>query len=175
MPRKEYNERGTATQPVLPIFDVPKVVRAHGLRDAHSRPLAAAGKGRGGFRPRRVSTSDAWLHFASIEVRTGNSYPAILLDCDGRDGTAALVEALAAHMLPAPSWTVYRASSGGTHAAWCLAVPVHRVGRCYLGPGGLEFFDEQGTRRIALYADGRRAGQLAFLDEEGAVIEILPR
>ena len=47
--------------------------------------------------------------------------------------------------------------------------------RAYLGPGGLEFFDEQGTRRIALYADGRRAGQLAFLDEEGAVIEILPR
>ena len=79
-----------------------------------------------GSRPRRVSTSDGWLHFASIEVRTGNSYPAILLDCDGRDGTAALVEALAAHMLPAPSWTVYRASSGGTHAAWCLAVPVHR-------------------------------------------------
>ena len=47
--------------------------------------------------------------------------------------------------------------------------------RAYLGPGGLEFFDEQGTRRIALYSDGRRAGQLAFLDEEGAVIEILPR
>ena len=126
MPRKEYNERGTATQPVLPIFDVPKVVRAHGLRDAHSRPLAAAGKGRGGFRTRRVSTADAWLHFASIEVRTGNSYPAILLDCDGREGTASLVEALAAHMMPAPNWTVYRASSGGTHAAWCLSVPVHR-------------------------------------------------
>ena len=47
--------------------------------------------------------------------------------------------------------------------------------RAYLGPGGLEFFDEQGTRRIALYADGQWAGQLAFLDEEGAVIEILPR
>ena len=36
------------------------------------------------------------------------------------------MEALAAHMMPAPSWTVYRASSGGTHAAWCLATPVHR-------------------------------------------------
>ena len=47
--------------------------------------------------------------------------------------------------------------------------------RAYLGPGGLEFFDEQGTRRIALYADGQRAGQLAFLDEDGDVIEILPR
>ena len=102
MPRKEYNERGTATQPVLPIFDVPKVVRAHGLRDAHSRPLAAAGKGRGGFRPRRVSTSEAWRWFASIEVRTGNSYPAILLDCDEHDGTAALVEAIAGGQAASP-------------------------------------------------------------------------
>ena len=101
-------------------------MRAHGLRDAHSRPLAAAGKGRGGFRTRRVSTSEAWRRFASVEVRTGNSYPAILLDCDEHDGTAALVEAIAVGKLLRPNWTVYRASSGGTHAAWCLDPPVHR-------------------------------------------------
>ena len=79
-----------ATQPELfPIADVPAVVRAHGLRDAHSRPLVAGGKGRCGFRARRVSTSDAWLYYASIELRAGNSWPAMVFDCDGRDAGRA--------------------------------------------------------------------------------------
>ena len=52
-----------------------------------------------------MSVSTAWTEYPLIEVRTGNSYPAILLDCAGRDGTAALIEAITEGLLLRPNWT----------------------------------------------------------------------
>ena len=68
----------------LPGIDfAPQKVWAHGLRDAHVWPLVARVKGES-F---RVHASKAWS-FPSIELRTANSWPCLVLDCD--DPEAAL-------------------------------------------------------------------------------------
>ena len=67
-------------------------------------------------------------------AEAANSYPAVLLDLDGRDATSRLIEAIAGKNLPEPSWSVYRETSGGTHAAWCLESPVHRGEHARLHP-----------------------------------------
>ena len=80
-------------QLTLAIDHAPPKVRAHGLRDAHSRPLVSRGKRDGAFLSSfRVSPADAW-GFPSIELRAGNSWPVIILDCDGREATLRLAGA----------------------------------------------------------------------------------
>lgn len=117
----------TAVQLFLPLEAAPPKVRAHGLRDAHERPLVSRGKRRDGSFPGsfRVSPQDAW-HYPSLELRAGNSWPCLIQDCDGGEGTARLVEAYMAGEAPTPNWIVTRYSSGGSHAVWNLAAPVHR-------------------------------------------------
>ena len=112
----------------LAIEHAPPKVRRHGLRDAHTRPLVSRGKQRDGSFPgsHRVPAHEAWS-FPSLELRTGNSWPCIILDCDGQEGTERLIDAI--HFdrtIPEPSWSTTRLSSGGTHAVWCLVRPVHR-------------------------------------------------
>ena len=111
----------------LPIAAAPPKVRAHGLRDAHSRPLVSKGKRKDGSFPGsfRVSPQEAWA-YPSLELRAGNSWPALVFDCDGPDGTQALAAAIAGGLVPGPNWMVTRSTSGGTHAVYTLARPVHR-------------------------------------------------
>lgn len=117
----------TAVQLSLPLEAAPPKVRAHGLRDAHERPLVSRGKRRDGSFPGsfRVSPQDAW-HYPSLELRAGNSWPVLILDCDGGEGTARLVESYMIGNAPTPNWIVTRVSSGGSHAVYTLARPVHR-------------------------------------------------
>ena len=104
----------------------PPKVRAHGLRDAHVWPLVARIKGES-F---RVHASKAWS-FPSIELRTANSWPCLILDCDDPD---AALEALYTNhwtkgggvALPRPNWTAQRRSSGHLHVVYCLSRSVHR-------------------------------------------------
>ena len=114
-------------QLVLPIDLAPAKVRAHGLRDAHARPLVSRGKDRNGRFPGswRVDPAEAWA-FAQLEIRAANSWPALILDCDGGDGTERLAGAMLDGRVGPANWTVTRSSSGGSHAVWCLERPVLR-------------------------------------------------
>ena len=106
-----------------PIDLAPAKVRAHGLRDAHTRPLV--GRRRVGGRALctwRTSPQRAW-HLPYIEVRTANSYPAVLLDCDDPE---QLVNAISRQLVPEPSWMVTSRISGRSHVVFALAYPVHR-------------------------------------------------
>ena len=107
----------------------PPKVRRHGLRDAHTYPLVSHGKRRGGtWTSWRVPASDAW-RFPEIELRAGNSWPALILDLDGANALERLVYAADRGDVLQPNWIVTRRRGGGTHAVWNLRVPVHR------GPG----------------------------------------
>ena len=119
--------QGLGEQLVLPIDLAPAKVRAHGLRDGHSRPLVSRGKDRRGrfLGSWRVAPDEAW-RFAQLELRAANSWPALILDCDGRDGTERLAGAMLDGRVGPANWTVTRSSSGGSHAVWCLERPVLR-------------------------------------------------
>ena len=121
--------------PIDPIEFAPPKVRAHGLRDAHSYPLVSMGKGRGGAHRAsfRVPAEDAW-GFPEIELRAGNSWPSIVLDVDGSNALYRIVEAVEKNEIKTPNWTVTRKGSGGTHAVWNLARPVHRGEAARKGP-----------------------------------------
>ena len=126
MQRKPYHADRIAKQLTLPIEHAPAKVRAHGLRDAHTWPYVSTGKRGGNHGPSfRVPASKAWA-YPELELRAENSYPVLVLDCDGRDGTARVIEATTAGRVRVPNWTTTRRSSGGSHAVYCLEQPVHR-------------------------------------------------
>ena len=122
-------------QLILPIEFAPPKVRAHGLRDAHTYPLVSMGKGRGGAHSAsfRVPAEDAW-GFPEIELRAGNSWPSIVLDVDGSNALYRIVDAVERKAILTPNWTVTRKGSGGTHAVYNLARPVHRGEAARKGP-----------------------------------------
>ena len=81
----------------------------------------------------RFSTSrvDAWRDDDPFELvewaRTGNSYPALVLDCDSREAIArAHARAMVGESLPVPILTITRKTSGHLHVAWLLRSLVHR-------------------------------------------------
>ena len=88
----------------LPLqFAPPKVIR-HGLREAHPWPLVSQGKRRDGeFNSWRVPASEAW-DFREIELRTGNSFPCLILDLDGMDASQRLYRLIHAEGFPLYSW-----------------------------------------------------------------------
>ena len=109
----------------LGIHYVPQLVRDHGLRDAHIRPLVAQRKGQS-F---RVHARHAW-EFPSLELRAGNSWPLMGFDCDV---PSAVVDALYWNhhggdgpALPRPNMIVQRRSNSHSHVSYFLAKPVHR-------------------------------------------------
>ena len=107
----------------------PPQVRAHGLRDAHWRPLASWAKGEPSF---RTTPARAW-QLPLLEMdRTGNSYAAIGLDVDGRECVIAFMDGVLNRRLPEPNIIVERCASGNIQAHYFLARPVHR------GPGARE-------------------------------------
>ena len=105
----------------LGINYAPDIVRRHGLQEAHIQPFVARHKGES-F---RVHARHAW-GYPSIELRAGNSWPAIVLDCD----LPAVVESLhglrSKFPLPVPNMAVERRSNSHCHASWFLSRPVHR-------------------------------------------------
>ena len=113
----------------LALHYAPVQVRAHGLRDAHWRPLAAWSRDGPSF---RTSAQLAW-QFPLLELgRTPNTFAAVILDVDGREPVIAFMDATLNGRLPPPNFIVERCASGNIQATYCLARPVHR------GPGARE-------------------------------------
>ena len=111
-------------QYVLPIDLAPQELVDHGYRDAHSFPLVSPDVGRvqHSF---RVHPSVAWK-VARLELRTGNSFPVVLMDYDGTESVHRLMGAFSGADLRQPNVITMRKASGNFHAAWMLAAPVHR-------------------------------------------------
>ena len=105
----------------LGIDYAPAIVREHGLRDAHLQPLVAWRKGQS-F---RVHARKAW-GYPSLELRAGNSWPCVTLDCDLPNVVDALHSLKSSFPLPVPNMVVERQSNGHCHASWFLRSPVHR-------------------------------------------------
>ena len=105
----------------LGIDFAPDIVRRHGLRETHIQPLVARHKGES-F---RVHARHAW-GYPSIELRAGNSWPAIVLDCDLPTVVESLHGLRSKFPLPVPNMAVERRSNSHCHASWFLSRPVHR-------------------------------------------------
>ncbi len=117
-----------------PIDFAPAIVRQHGLVDAHTRPLVSGGKSAGIFQSStRVDPKDAWK-FPSIELRTGNSWPSLVLDCDNDNKIDSLIDCIMSGGLPDPNWMVTRRSNNHTHVVWNLATPVYRGAKARTEP-----------------------------------------
>ena len=117
------------TQFPLPLDCVPEVVRAHGLREAHSHPLVAIRTPTDEIRSFRTTADDAWREINPYQMlewpRTGTSYAALVLDCDSRESVErAYACAMGAGPLPTPNVTITRLASGNLHAGWMLQRPV---------------------------------------------------
>ena len=120
--------RGIAEQGQLwlPGIDfAPEKVRAHGYREAHTWPLVARRKGES-F---RVHASRAW-DFPYVELRTANSWPCLILDCDNPEAALAAIytthRAYGGTALPMPNWIVQRRETMHLHLIWCLIRAVLR-------------------------------------------------
>ena len=57
----------------------------------------------------RVPADKAWA-FPEIELRSGNSWPAIVLDVDGANALYRIVDAVEHGEILTPNWTVSRKS-----------------------------------------------------------------
>ena len=127
---KRYYE--SEKQLELALDYAPQDLRDHGLRDAHAYPLVSpdVGKVRHSF---RQPASVAWT-FPRVEMRAGNSFPAITLDCDGAESVGKLAEFILDEDLPTPNVIVRRVASGNCHAHYMLAAPVHRGDGARLKP-----------------------------------------
>ena len=124
----------TRRQLQLPINFAPPKVRAHGLRDAHVWPQVSHGKQGDRFGGSwHKEPLIAWT-YPQIELRTPNTYTALILDLDGNNALYRIIESADRDRVVIPNWTVTRKSTGGTHAVWTLGVPVHRGEKARLGP-----------------------------------------
>ena len=63
----------------LAIKHAPPEVREHGLKEIHSFPLVSRGKG---YAVSRKPARMAWRRYQEIELRTPNSFPALIFDVD---------------------------------------------------------------------------------------------
>ena len=124
----------TVKQRWLPIDAAPLIVRKHGLRDAHSRPLVSPGKIGGEFGVSfRVAPWAAWL-FPSLELRAANSYTCLILDLDGWGSYERAERAVLRTKVGALNWAVENRRTGGVHGVWTLANPVHRADMALAAP-----------------------------------------
>ena len=122
MPTRTWN------QPKLPGIDhAPAILRAHGLREAHTHPLVSSGRNAAGQfdRLRRVPAAQAWP-WSEVEFRTPNSHPVIILDIDRGTAMEDLAGLALDERIPWPNWTTENTANGHVHAAWTLARPVLR-------------------------------------------------
>ena len=108
----------------LAIEHAPQRLRDHGYRDAHRWPLVSPDTGKV-TRCWRESAREAW-NYPRLELRTGNSWPCVIVDCDGAESVKRLGKFVLDEGLPTPNVIVQRRASGNVHAAYMIDPPVHR-------------------------------------------------
>ena len=116
-----------AQEPVqfeLAIECAPQRLRDHGYRDAHTHPLVSPDTGKV-VSSWREPAPRAW-GYPRLELRAGNSWPCVTVDCDGAESVQRLGEFILDEGLPTPSVIVQRKASGNVHASYLLDPPVHR-------------------------------------------------
>ena len=114
MPQTEHSTVYTSQLELeLGINFAPAIVREHGLRDAHLQPLVAWRKGQS-F---RVHASKAW-GYPSLELRAGNSWPAVTLDCDLPTVVDALHAVKSQFPLPVPNMEPDQIADSGLRAIY---------------------------------------------------------
>ena len=122
--RQPAPARAAPRQLELAIVYAPQRLRDHGYRDAHTHPLVSPDTGKV-TRSWRVTPPEAW-HYARLELRTGNSYPCMIVDCDGAESVKRLGEFILDEKLPTPNVIVQRLASGNVHATYMIDPAVHR-------------------------------------------------
>ena len=103
----------------LAIKHAPPEVREHGLQEIHSFPLVSRGKG---YPVTRKPARMAWRRYQEIELRTPNSFPALIFDVDTFPQDYLSI-ALGVTVRP-PNWIVSNPETGHAHIVYCLARPV---------------------------------------------------
>ena len=106
----------------LAIQDAPDKVQTFGLQEAHAFPLVSRGKG---YPVHRKPAYAAWRYYAEIELRTPNSFPAIVLDVD-TGPQDYLTVALGSPAVRVPNWIVTNPITGHAHVVYCLRHPILR-------------------------------------------------
>ena len=133
MQTRSYQNQPTQRK-LFGIDAAPAKVRQHGLVEAHSFPLVSKGKQGGAHSGSfRVPAVEAW-GWPELELRAGNSWPCMIQDIDGANALYRIVEAVEHGEILIPNWIVTRKSSGGSHAVWNLARPVHRGEAARIAP-----------------------------------------
>ena len=120
--------------PYQPLLLAPGVLLRCGMRDAHSRPLVGRRDGDGVIRASwRESPSIAWSRELIEMARTGNSYAALIFDCDSR----ASVEIAASAEYGARDWTPIAARMRDRIFAAVATTPLRTAAdlRNFGGPG----------------------------------------
>ena len=89
----------------------PEIVRKHGLSEFHAAPFVSQGRRPDGSwgGTYRVPAQAAW-QYPEIELRTANSCPVLLFDCD--KGAADPIAAAIEDVLPWPNWICRRGATG---------------------------------------------------------------
>ena len=121
---ERLKESRAEAQPELALEYAPRKLRAHGYSDVHSRPLVSPDRGKV-TRSWRVPPDRAW-NYPRVELRAANSWPGVMLDCDGPVSIECLIAATSTGELPKPNVIVQRRASGNCHVSWFLGSPVHR-------------------------------------------------
>ena len=110
-----------------PLDFAPRLLRAHGLRDAHVRPLVGKRTPRGRVFSWRSAPARAWQWPLVEWSRTGNSFAAVAFDCDTREAVErAAASCMGAGDLPTPNVYATRTASGHAQIFYLLDKPVHR-------------------------------------------------
>ena len=160
--RNKLTQNQPLKQPELPLDFAPDVVRNHGLRDAHRRPLVSNGKTKSGkFHSFRTSPAEAWNFLELQYADSGSSYVALVMDCDRPE---LWRPAIIGNSVPLPNWIVERLANGHAHLVYTLTNPVHRYPSA--SQAALDYFSHISEYyREALGADPGYNGILAHNPE----------
>ena len=123
----------------------------------------------------RESASTAWARELIELARTGNSYAALIFDCDSRASVElAAVACVGTGPVPPPNFASERAASGHFHVGYFLQTPVHRGEGARAKP--LAFLGRVSEYyRWALQADPGHVGVLSYNPVNGAHTTTYPR
>ena len=114
-------------QAILPLRYMPMMLRRHGVREAHSRPLVGRRLPDHRIQSWRSSPAMAWLQPMVEWARTPLAYVAIALDIDGREALERLAQAnMGGWRVPKPNFCIHRKVTGNALAAYTLRRPVLR-------------------------------------------------